>query len=142
MPFYFEVITDGANHKELPSICTHEDLGFIEPGVGSKVAYLGQLLDFLVGFEGIVFDLKQLEDVAAGTADEMGLSGANSYGVSAFDAEVAHRETPAPRYIEEHELAVWFSRHAAGVLRLRGGKCNDFETRLLISLRQLEVFNL
>lgn len=65
----------------------------------------------------------------------MGLSWTNSDGVSAFDAEVANSEASAPRDIKEHELAVWLGSHAAGVFGLGRRKCNNFETRLLISLR-------
>ena len=70
------------------------------------------------------------------------MRGANGDGFSALNGEVTDRQASAPADIQEHELVIRLSGHAAGVFRLRGREGNDLERRLFFSLRQFEVFDL
>lgn len=99
MSLDFEIISNGPNHEELPSVSPEEYLGFVKPGVSCEITNFGQFLYFLISFEWIILDFEEFEDVPASAADEMGLRGAYCDGVSSFYSEVADSESPAPRNV-------------------------------------------
>lgn len=142
MPFDFEVVANRPYHEELASVGADNYFGLVEPGVGREVSGFRQLFNFLVGLEGVVLDLEELEDISACAADEVGLGGADGDGVGTLDAEIADGEASAATYVEEHELVVGLCGHAAGVLGLGGGEGDDFEGGLLVGLGELEVLDL
>ena len=141
MPFNFKVVADWPYHEELASVSANDYLGLVEPGVGREVSGFGQLFNFLVGFEGVVFDFEELEDISACAADEVGLGGADGDGLCPLDAEIADCQASAATDVEEHELVVGLCGHAAGILGLGGGEGDDFEGGLLVGLGELEVFD-
>ena len=127
MSFNLKIVAHWSDHEEFASVSAQKYLGLIEPGVGGEVAALGQFLDLLVGLEGVVLHLEELEDVSPRTADEVRLGGTDRNRLSALHAEVAHRQPPTPRNVQEHQLVVRFRSHAARVLGLGGRKSNYLE---------------
>ena len=120
MSFYFEIVANWTNHEKLPSISSDNYLGLIKPSMSCEISRLGQLFDLFIGFEGIVFNLEQFEDISSCTADQMGLSGANSNRLSSLNTEIADSQSSTSTNIQKHQLIFWFSCHTTGIFGLRG----------------------
>ena len=127
MTFYLKVVADGTDHKEFPSVSPYQNFSFVKPGMSRKVPCFWQFFDFLICLKGVVFYFEQFEDVAARTADEMGLSGTDSNRSSALDTKITDGQASTATDIQEHELVVGLGGHTAGVLGLRRRKCYDFK---------------